>query len=267
MPASAYRPKAAERGSIFLATALIAEAQTGAAGQHADLTEVIRAGRLSVNVNPFTPHARVDQDFPRKAKAPADLGIADERSMSPSLRDAVPSAGRVHTSTTCKRSERKTCFSTYLPHLALCVPSIPYACPLYWLMLALPLAHAASVPAGFNDRQDALPATRPEPGMLLSLLLWQPVVEELLFRGLLQEHLSRRLPGAIVVAGLSRSNLLTSLLFAAAHLLLHAPAWAAAVLVPSLVYGYFRDRYGSVLPALLLHVTYNACYFLPGLPG
>ena len=113
----------------------------------------------------------------------------------------------------------------------------------------------------------ALPAPRPQPGVLLSLVLWQPFVEELLFRGLLQEHLSRRLPGSILLAGLSRSNLLTSLLFATAHLLFHAPAWAAAAFVPSLVYGYFKDRYGSIVPALLLHVTYNACYFLPGLPG
>jgi membrane protease YdiL (CAAX protease family) len=34
------------------------------------------------------------------------------------------------------------------------------------------------------------------------------------------------------------------------------------VLLPSLLYGYFRDRHGSVYPAIALHVFYNAGYFL-----
>jgi uncharacterized protein len=136
-----------------------------------------------------------------------------------------------------------------------------FAQPAFYIALA---AGPAFVVALWTLLPGALPATRSEPRVLLSLLLWQPLVEELLFRGLLQEHLSRRLPGSVLLPGLSRSNLLTSLLFATAHLLLHSPVWAAAALVPSLVYGYFKDRYGSILPALLLHVTYNACYFLPG---
>jgi membrane protease YdiL (CAAX protease family) len=48
----------------------------------------------------------------------------------------------------------------------------------------------------------------------------------------------------------------------AAHALTHPPEWAAAMLFPSLVFGYFRDRYRSVVPAAALHVFYNAGWFL-----
>jgi membrane protease YdiL (CAAX protease family) len=45
-----------------------------------------------------------------------------------------------------------------------------------------------------------------------------------------------------------------------------APALAAGVLLPALLFGYFRDRHDSVLPAIALHVFYNAGYFLLPLP-
>jgi membrane protease YdiL (CAAX protease family) len=108
----------------------------------------------------------------------------------------------------------------------------------------------------------ALPSTRPALDLLLSLVLWQPLVEEVLFRGLLQGQLAARLPLQRGLGRISYANVLTSLLFAAAHLPHHAPAWAAAVFVPSLIFGYFRDRWHSILPALALHVVYNTCYYL-----
>jgi membrane protease YdiL (CAAX protease family) len=39
------------------------------------------------------------------------------------------------------------------------------------------------------------------------------------------------------------------------------------VLFPSLIFGYFRDRYTSIYPCMVLHAFYNAGYFgLTGLP-
>jgi membrane protease YdiL (CAAX protease family) len=46
------------------------------------------------------------------------------------------------------------------------------------------------------------------------------------------------------------------------HLATHDPALAAAIFVPSLVFGYFRDRYGSIAPGAALHVVYSAGWFL-----
>lgn len=97
---------------------------------------------------------------------------------------------------------------------------------------------------------------------LVSLVLLQPLVEELLFRGLLQGWLAERPWGRRGFAGFTLANLAVSLVFTALHFVNHPPLWAAGVLLPSLLFGYFRDRNGSVLPAIALHVFYNAGYFL-----
>ncbi|MEO7557618.1 MAG: JDVT-CTERM system glutamic-type intramembrane protease, partial [Gammaproteobacteria bacterium] len=57
------------------------------------------------------------------------------------------------------------------------------------------------------------------------------------------------------------ANVATTLLFAGFHFFYHAPLWAALVILPSLIFGYFRDRHQRVLPAIVLHVFYNAGYF------
>lgn len=100
------------------------------------------------------------------------------------------------------------------------------------------------------------------PVLLPSLLLWQPLLEELLFRGVLQGQLRLASWGRVTFAGISHANWATSALFALAHGLTHAPLWAAAVLLPSLLFGHFRERLASVYPALALHISYNAGYFL-----
>jgi len=96
-----------------------------------------------------------------------------------------------------------------------------------------------------------------EPGQFLLPVLLYPVVEEMVFRGLIQElvhdYISHHLLGSLSVA-----NLLTSLLFAGMHFIYHAPLWAALVFFPSLVFGFFKDRTGRLPAPILLHVFYNA---------
>jgi membrane protease YdiL (CAAX protease family) len=99
-------------------------------------------------------------------------------------------------------------------------------------------------------------------GTIFNWLLWAPVVEELLFRGVIQGQLYRKWDVSRTFLGLSYANWLTSLAFSAMHFFHHPPLWAIAVLVPSLVFGFFRDRDGSVLPAIALHAIYNAQYLL-----
>jgi membrane protease YdiL (CAAX protease family) len=100
-----------------------------------------------------------------------------------------------------------------------------------------------------------------------SLALWQPFMEELGFRGVLQGSLTTCSWGRKGWHGITLANGITSVLFAFAHCWHHPPFWAAAVLAPSLVFGVCRERYRSVYPAMLLHAFYNAGYFmLTGLP-
>ncbi|MBI3329196.1 MAG: JDVT-CTERM system CAAX-type protease [Nitrospinae bacterium] len=101
----------------------------------------------------------------------------------------------------------------------------------------------------------------------LSLALWQPLWEEVLFRGVLQGQLWRYSWGRRAWRGITVANGITSALFMLGHFWHHPPLWAIAVLGPSLIFGYVRDRYASVYPAMVLHAVYNAGYFgLTGIP-
>lgn len=120
--------------------------------------------------------------------------------------------------------------------------------PLCWLALAL-----GGVPR---------PPGTPSASLLIGAIVLYPVLEEIVFRGGLQSALLSRSAFARKVAGLSRANVVTSLVFAAAHLWSQPLVWAAAVIPPSLVFGHLRDRFDHVLPGMLVHAFYNAGFVL-----
>jgi len=101
------------------------------------------------------------------------------------------------------------------------------------------------------------------PWLFLMLAAAYPLLEELVFRGWLQGWCMQQNWGNKDVAGITYANVATSIMFAALHIISHAPLMAALVLIPSLVFGYFRDRYnGWLVPGIMLHCFYNAGYFL-----
>jgi uncharacterized protein len=93
-------------------------------------------------------------------------------------------------------------------------------------------------------------------------VLWQPIVEELLFRGWLQGILSMYAWGQRTFVGASIANILTSVIFSSAHIATHPLIWACLTFAPSLLFGVLRDRSGSVFPPIAMHIVYNAGYFL-----
>ncbi len=98
-----------------------------------------------------------------------------------------------------------------------------------------------------------------EPIRFLYPALLYPVVEELVFRGLLQDLAHRYLkPWRLGL--LSHANILVSLVFTGLHFINHPPVWAASVFVPSLIFGLFKDRTGGLVAPILLHVFYNSGY-------
>jgi uncharacterized protein len=96
----------------------------------------------------------------------------------------------------------------------------------------------------------------------LSVALWQPLFEELLFRGIIQGQSLQSMVSEQAWFGLSISNLLTSVAFSLAHLAGHSLSWSLLIFVPSLCFGFVRDRFESVYPSIALHVFYNTGYFL-----
>lgn len=95
----------------------------------------------------------------------------------------------------------------------------------------------------------------------LSAIIIYPVLEEFIFRGFIQDAIWQKIRKNLI-ASLSYANVLTSILFASAHLLYQPPLWALSVFIPSLIFGYFKDRTGSVVPSMLLHIFYNAGFFI-----
>ena len=88
-------------------------------------------------------------------------------------------------------------------------------------------------------------------------VVWHPVLEEILFRGVVQGALFNKAWGSKQFLGLSAANWLTSFLFVSAHLFFQPWMWAISVLIPSLVYGFFRDKYASIYPCIILHSFFN----------
>lgn len=109
-----------------------------------------------------------------------------------------------------------------------------------------------------------LPDVRTDARSVAILVLWSPLIEEMLFRGVLQGQLEQKDWARRRAFGISGANALVSLLFVVAHLVRHAPLWAAATIVPSLLFGYFRERHGQIYPAIFLHAAYNACLLASG---
>lgn len=134
-------------------------------------------------------------------------------------------------------------------------------------------AAAAAFPVLLSLALLFAPAMRPPAGATawFSFVLLQPVVEELVFRGVLQGELLQWTRGRRF-GPFTRANLWTSAGFTAAHFFAQPPVWALATLVPSLVFGHLRDRLRSAWPAVLLHGFYNlgfalaAAWVRPGPP-
>ena len=117
------------------------------------------------------------------------------------------------------------------------------------------------LPAGYAN------AIASDPWRLVSFLLLYPLLEEWVFRGILQGEFLKREWGKRRGIGISNANLVTSIIFVLLHLINHPPLWALAVLVPSLVLGHFRERHDGLLAPMLLHPFFNLTYLLAGIAG
>jgi len=122
--------------------------------------------------------------------------------------------------------------------------------PVYWAIL-----YAWLTP----DLDPLWPLRTPLPFLLMVLVF--PVLEEIVFRGLLQDY-AHRLLRRKVRGPVSLANLATSVAFAGAHLVAQSAITALWVFFPSLVFGYFKDRYRSLTAPMTLHVFYNCGFVL-----
>lgn len=100
------------------------------------------------------------------------------------------------------------------------------------------------------------------PIISLNMLLVYPIVEEWGFRGVIQEILLNRTWARRNYYGVSHANLMTSCLFVAFHLINQLPLFAALVFLPSIIFGYFKERYSSLLVPIGLHILFNGIFLV-----
>lgn len=96
--------------------------------------------------------------------------------------------------------------------------------------------------------------------LFFTLILLYPILEEILFRGLIQPTIAKQFSKSWLI--ISQANLITSALFVSFHFISHPPLWALAVVIPSITFGYIQERVNHILAPITLHTTYNAGYFL-----
>jgi membrane protease YdiL (CAAX protease family) len=96
---------------------------------------------------------------------------------------------------------------------------------------------------------------------ILAAIALYPVLEEYVFRGLLQGYLLQKTKN-YAYAGVSLANVVASIAFCLAHLLYRTPVIAVAVFLPSMIFGFARDRYGRLAPSIVLHSAYNLSYLI-----
>jgi membrane protease YdiL (CAAX protease family) len=95
--------------------------------------------------------------------------------------------------------------------------------------------------------------------LLLSQILVVAVPEEIFFRGYLMSRFEQRWPSRrrLLGAAVGWPLLLSSLLFAFGHFVVDLAPARLAVFFPALVFGWMRNRSGSIAPAAIFHALCN----------
>lgn len=101
---------------------------------------------------------------------------------------------------------------------------------------------------------------------ILATLMTAAVIEEVIFRLGIQEHLLRRAEspqrtGTAMLSGPSVANLLTASVFGLAHGLLRSWTLAFATLPAALALGWLYQRRRRVGPCIALHALLNLAWF------
>ncbi|MEA3404722.1 MAG: JDVT-CTERM system glutamic-type intramembrane protease [Pseudomonadota bacterium] len=115
---------------------------------------------------------------------------------------------------------------------------------------------------GFLLYPDVLPSLTVTWSVFFIMVVWQPIIEELFFRGFLHGQFNQNRFFSKSFFGLTITNLVVSSVFVLAHMFVQPFGWALAVFFPSLIFGWFRDQFDSVFPSIILHSFYNGVFLL-----
>lgn len=118
--------------------------------------------------------------------------------------------------------------------------------PMLYIVVALVLA---ALPQEWIESYDQAASSLEDASLLafVSIVLVSPVVEEVIFRGLILTRLSRAMPGWLAVT-------VSATIFGWCH---GEFVWFCYAFVLGLLFGLMDLRAGSLLPSILAHITFN----------
>jgi membrane protease YdiL (CAAX protease family) len=121
-------------------------------------------------------------------------------------------------------------------------------CSFAWV----PAGAWAAASFGFDVQAEQCSDTR----FLFKLLLWGPIVEEIVFRAGLQRRLMGSFPNSWVPNGIA------SVAFALMHYLFSGSLASLAVFAPSLALGWLYQRSDRLTWTVALHIGFNLIFLL-----
>jgi len=92
---------------------------------------------------------------------------------------------------------------------------------------------------------------------LIALVIVFPLLEEFVFRGMIQGALLKKSIGRRYFGPVTMANVVTTSLFAIAHLPRGGLLLAAGVIVPSICLGYFFERHQRLVSPIIMHMAFN----------
>lgn len=92
---------------------------------------------------------------------------------------------------------------------------------------------------------------------LITFVIVFPLLEEFVFRGMIHRALHRKSIGRRCYGPVTVANLVTTSLFAIAHLPRGGLLLAAGVIVPSICLGYFFERHQRLISPIIMHMAFN----------
>lgn len=97
--------------------------------------------------------------------------------------------------------------------------------------------------------------------LIISILI-APILEELVFRGLIQSELLSLLGNKPFLPTISLANILTSVAFISMHYFTRLEIGVLWLFIPSLLLGVLRERHNSVIIAIFFHAWFNLNYIV-----
>ncbi len=95
---------------------------------------------------------------------------------------------------------------------------------------------------------------------VLYFMLLVPIIEECIFRGIIQPFINSKLSKYLL--GISVGNIVASMIFSLMHLFTASVAISVLMFIPSIFLGYLRDKSGSIIPSIFTHAIFNVNVFI-----